>query len=346
MFMNVTDFELAQFGTSHDLWLEEDITPVFAAKYWTDEFCLGFIIIIIVGIVHVLCYTYFRPFSYDMAQKLIKLEAMNLDPYLKKDIKHVLSPYIDHNLDVMDIIFEFSAISNNMNSVMEYLNSIMSSNIAHSPLFLFRRFCWNLFVWSLISITYTLLYHPMIFIIDSNRSFTQVPCQLAFDTSCTVLHRLEMDDKDEDEDSEEPKVWQKCMYQFDLSEYFDQINATESYMFYGEVYMTRNETTTDNYTDSVFCSINKDTMKYRYLDEGEEAGFKMCHECRCCRRKCGRCRDHCYDEYECSCCDDNCFLLCCSIATGIIVGIFGFSWLLMSEFFIKDGYWIDIKEKI
>ena len=336
--MNVTTLSTGSYATGK-IWLDEDITPVFAAKYWTAEFYTGLIIIMIVGMIHVVCYTYYRPFKYDMSQKLIKLEAMNIDPVLQKDVRCILSPYIDHNLDLMDVIFEFSGITNTMDNIMQYLNSIMASNISHSPSSLYRRFRSNLLIWFCIIITYILLFHSSIHIIDSNRSFVEVPCVLAADTSCFNLRPMS---------SQKSTIWQSCIYEFDLSEYLDKMNTTESYIFYGKVYITGDENRGDDYTHSVYCSINEDTLKYRYLDEDDAAD--KCKQCNCCGwlccRKCGRCCNYCYQRVHCSCCDDNCLLLCFTIITGCMMGIWGCLWLLMSESNIKDTYRIAIKEQI
>ena len=149
--MNVT------FGTtSEEIWLEEDITPVFADQYWSSQFFVGLIIIMIIGMLHIFCYTYYRPFKYDLSQKLIKLETMNLEPILQKDITYFFLPYINDNY-LMNIIFEYSGITNDMDNLNQFLNSIMSSNISHSSSFLFRRFSFNLLLWIIIIITYILL---------------------------------------------------------------------------------------------------------------------------------------------------------------------------------------------
>ena len=333
MSTNVTN-ELVVSETSHEIWLDEDIRAVFAAKYWkTNEFSIGLIIIMGIAMIHIFCYAYYRPYKYDLSQKLIKLEAMNLDPILQKDVRYVLSPYLDRNFDLIQIIFEYSGITNNMDNIMQYLNSLMSSNISHGPSFLLERFCSNLLIWTPVIITYILFYHSIIFIIDSNRSFVEVPCVLAFDTSCTLLG--EPDGKS--------KSVQKCIYEFDLSEYFDQMNTTENNLFYGEVYMTINQTTLSNYTYSVFCSINEDTMKYRYVDEGAESGSCTC-DVDCCR-KCGRCCRCCSDtNSDCVCCEDNCFLICCSIGMGVPIGYCGWIGLVLSEDSIKDRYRIRMRK--
>ena len=240
----------------------------------------------------------------------------------------------------MNIIFEYSGITNDMDNLTQFLNSIMSSNISHSSSFLFRRFCFNLLLWIVIVITYILLYHSSIHIIDSNRSFVEVPCVLAYNTSCTSEFRRRLA-------GGEPKDWQKCIYQFDLSDYFHKVNNAENNMFYGEIYVT-NDQHDNNYTHSVYCSINEDTFKYRYLDEGEKSSNCTCECCgyHCCR-KCGRCCDYCYKcgKGTCSLFDENCCLLCCTIALGTIFGVLGCVWLSLSEFIIRNGYEIVINEE-
>ena len=105
--------------TLTEIWLEEDFTLLFSGKFWTIEFFTGLIITLLCAVITSFLLTY-SLFQYDKSQKLIKLKIRKIKPILKSQVAPYLSPYINHNTDLLSLIFEFSGIKNESHNLIEY----------------------------------------------------------------------------------------------------------------------------------------------------------------------------------------------------------------------------------
>eukprot|EP01084_Bolivina_argentea_P274899 468689_1 len=336
--MNPTNITIDETNTTV-IWLDEDFTVCFSVTSWTSSFLIGLIFMILFALLHSYWFACIHLFSYDKSQKLIKLKLMDLDePILKKDVKNTLTLYLNHNQDIIDIIFEFTGI--NSNTLMEYLDSIMTSNI--DSISLNMQFKYSLLVWILFIITYILLFHATIHLTDSYYSFIEVPYVMAYEDACLTLR--EGTDGDDD--------WDRCVYTFDLNNICknDTLNATyiNNIEYYGNVYMIHNDAY-NNYSRKMDCVIDKNTFKYRAMYIGDDG----CCECKCCCKcwnwfricNCGRCCDYCYVNcIACRSCDLNCCCLLACILNGLWMIVAGCTYFVTSESNMRNEYKVEMIE--
>ena len=305
-----------------EIWLDEDITPVFDDKFWTIEFYIGLFIIIAFGIIHIICYTFLRPSRYDKLLQQLQLRVLNIEPVLRNEVEPILSPYINHNGDITDIIFEYSGFICDLDSIIKSSYDCKYKRESSG---------FSVLICITLIISYIFLYHSSAHITDSYRSFIEVPCVMHnCSTLTTRARRRRLADIND-------KGWDKCVYLFDLTDYHNTTDMETNY--YGDIYMEY-DYNVDDYKREINCYINEDTMKYRYFDKNGGC------DCKCCYR-CGRCCKCCYegDSPLCACFDENCCLLMCTFSLGIVIGVLGCWWLLVSECVTQKEYHLRIKEK-
>eukprot|EP01084_Bolivina_argentea_P310356 537024_1 len=159
-----------------EIWLDEDFTSLFDAKYWEYEFYIILILIFCIGIImatYLICYNYPQ---FDKQQKLLKLKSLEIEPIiLKKQVIPILNHFID-NQNVIEIILEFADITIKHENITQYINSIMIS-----PRDIYKQsFCFQLFLfmlcWTLLIFAYIPIYFMSVHGEETYRSYVEIKC--------------------------------------------------------------------------------------------------------------------------------------------------------------------------
>ena len=230
--------------------LEEDLTPIFAAKYWNVEFYIGLSILIIIIITISYFFSYRKYSHHDISQKTIKLKVMGIDPILQKECEPYLLPHVEYNRDIARLIFDYSGIQIRTDTIKQYLNKIFISNATTKSLT--NLFISYLICSTLIIISYILLFHSILPWIESYRSFIEVPCVI---TGCWA----------------EEDGYKSCDCNIDLSSVCDGLDGW-------------NLVTVGVFNNNVRCRVHEETLKFRATNKSKCGCFCECgnYESQCC----------------------------------------------------------------
>ena len=297
---------LGSNDTNHSMiiiWVDEDLTPIFAGEYWfKPSFWIGLSILIIFIVTISSCIVY-RYSKRDKIQKLKKLATSNIDPILREDVKSVLEIYIPHH-NLIDIIMDFANIVITDKSIMEYINTIMTSTISlqQEPIainskFLQNRFLLYLLTLSLLIFAYIPMYHFTVHLQDSYRSYVE--------TNCMVIQRecLEWND------DKSCHTWQN-VYEIDMEPICDKDTLnTDSIKFYSKFFAWD-----ESQNDPCFIGETENKEELRIRKSAQYKSFIA---------RCGyafRCCPNCANQSSLDCCPNCCLYgICLGLALMVMM---------------------------
>ena len=176
-------------NTLSQIWLDNIWYGTFAPKFWTPlSFSFGLIITIlaVIAIAMIIACIYYP--RYDKAQKLLKLKILEETNIPRQNAKELLLPHIDEDY-ISELIMDYADITLDIND--DNLDEMMISKINDKPItneLLYKKLIWYMAVTSLLILSYIGMYHFIVHINDSYKSYIETECfMIENTTNCRSL---------------------------------------------------------------------------------------------------------------------------------------------------------------
>ena len=270
----------------YDIDTESIFNPVLSFNQPSFWIGAGVITLISFIVSYIISYHYY-PFI-DRKQKLLKLKALNVNPYSKKDINPCLDTHTNKIQDINNTVFDFA----NINS--KSVNSILDSTIEKQPLY--YHLISYLFISTLLIASYFQFYWVISHWNDAYKSWIETQCYpfigYSRPWSYTVkgrthsgtdhyYHYLQVNMNNICGDYDNHDFIFYLDIDFDVYDYQHEFN--------------RDDIMNIDTSDSVPCYVHKDNFKVRApIEQGEGC----CCSYGCIR--CGRCTDGCCGYNACA----------------------------------------------
>eukprot|EP01084_Bolivina_argentea_P061649 112701_1 len=292
--LSVNVMQSNESNQTDEIWLQEDFSSVFNPTLFNwREFLLGIGITIVISIcLSVILSVIIYP-AYDKKQKMIQLKIVSVT---KKMVIPYLNKHCDFNKDVMNVIFEFSDISSNVNIKYSDLKSSITKQL------LYIRLLYFIGIGTILIFSYIPIHLFIVHLNDSYNSYIEVKC---IPISTSTCHHSR------------GNIEYSCGYiwQFDMDSIcnYDILNL-DNYVFYGQYKSYHWNGNVES------CFINKYNFKIR---------GNGCD----CWGKCGNCCSLCDGLMDSNCC---CYTLCIMVSITIFVFYLWFIFCFVSQDFYGD----------